>query len=83
MLLMAQMSNETKTEIIHDAELVWTRNPQFQLNFEKWKPFDQKQLSKSLSGDLQPRNSENFNCTQRRPTIVNKLKNGVDVKTRK
>ena len=38
-ILMTQMTNQKKTELIDFFDIVWTKNPQFLENFWKWKPF--------------------------------------------
>ena len=51
-ILMAQMTNQKKTELTDYFDLVWTKNPQFRIILRKWKPFLPKQPSKSYFGDL-------------------------------
>ena len=52
-ILMAQMTNQKKTELIDFFDLVWTKNPQFFLKFfENGSHFFPKQPSKSYFGDL-------------------------------
>ena len=52
-ILMTQMTNQTKTESIDFFELVWTKNPQFLENFfGNGSHFFPKQPSKSYFGDL-------------------------------
>ena len=38
-ILITQMTNQKKTELIDFFDLVWTKNPQFWKIFWKWKPF--------------------------------------------
>ena len=52
-ILMTQMINQKKTELIDFFDLVWTKNPQFLGNFfENGSHFFPKQPSKSYFGDL-------------------------------
>ena len=54
-ILMTQMTNQKKTELIHFFDLVWTKNPQCLENFLKMEaisPPPPKQPSKSYFGDL-------------------------------
>ena len=48
-ILMTQMTNQKKTELIDFFYLVWTKNPQF---LENGSHFFPKQPSKSYFGDL-------------------------------
>ena len=48
-ILMTQMTNPKKTELIDFFDLIWTKNPQF---FENGSHFFPKQPSKSYFGDL-------------------------------
>ena len=51
MILMTQMTNEKKTELIDFFDLVWTKNPQFLKKiFENGSHFFPKQPSKSYFG---------------------------------
>ena len=52
-ILMTQMTNQKKTELIDFFDLVWTKTPQFLGNFLKMEAiFVLKQPSKSYFGDL-------------------------------
>ena len=52
-ILMTQMTNQKKTELIDSFDLVWTKNPQFLENVLKMEAiFFPKQPSKSYFGDL-------------------------------
>ena len=52
-ILMTQMTNQKKTELIDFFDPVWTKNPQFFENFLKMDAiFFPKQPSKSYFGDL-------------------------------
>ena len=52
-ILMTQMTNQKKTELIDFFDLVWTKNTQFlEKFFENGSHLFPKQLSKSYFGDL-------------------------------
>ena len=52
-ILMTQMTNQKKTELIDFFDLVWTKNPEFLENVLKMEAiFFPKQPSKSYFGDL-------------------------------
>ena len=51
-ILMTQMTNQKKTELIDFFDLFWTKIHNFWKFFLKSKPFFSKQPSKSYSGDL-------------------------------
>ena len=52
-ILMTQMTNQKKTELIDFFDQVWTKNPQFLENFLKIEAiFPQSRPSKSYFGDL-------------------------------
>ena len=76
-ILMTQMTNQKKTELIDFFDLVWTKNPQFLENFLKMEAiFSQNRLQNcTLETSIRPKNSE------KGPTFSSKIPERVDIET--
>ena len=59
-ILMTQMTNQKKTELIDFFDLGWTKNPQFWKIFWKWKPFfsQNSPQNRTLETSIRHKNSE-------------------------
>ena len=76
-ILMTQMTNQIKTELINFFDLVWTKNPQFLGNVFKMEAiFFPKQTSNSYFGDLHQ--AQKF---RKGPTFSSKILERVDIET--
>ena len=76
-ILMTQMTNPKKTELIDFFDLVWTKNPQFLENFLKMEAiFPQNSAqNRTLETSIRHKNSE------KGPTFSSKLPERVDIET--
>ena len=76
-ILMTQMTNQKKTELIDFFDLVWTKNPQFLENFLKMEAiFSQNSpQSRILETSIRHKNSE------KGPTFSSKIPERVDIET--
>ena len=74
-ILMTQMTNQKKTELIDFFDLVWTKNPQFLENFLKMEAiFPQNSPQNStLETSIRHKNSE------KGPTFSSKIPERVDI----
>ena len=76
-ILMTQMTNQKKTELIDFFDLVWTKNPQFLENFLKMEAiFSQNSpQNRTLETSTTHKNSE------KGPTFLSKIPEWVDIET--
>ena len=74
-ILMTQMTNRKKTELIDFFDLVWTKNPQFLENFLKMEAiFSQNSPQyRTLETSIRHKNSE------KGPTFSSKIPERVDI----
>ena len=74
-ILMTQMTNQKKTELIDFFDLVWTKNPQFLENFLKMEGiFSQNNpQNRTLETSIRHKNSE------KGPTFSSKIPERVDI----
>ena len=74
-ILMTQMTNQQKTELIDFFDLVWTKNPQFLENFLKMEAiFPQNSpQNRTLETSIRHKNSE------KGPTLSSKIPERVDI----
>ena len=74
-ILMTQMTNQKKTELIDFFDLVWTKNPQFLENFLKMEAiFSQNSpQNRTLETSIRHKNSE------KSPTFSSKIPERVDI----
>ena len=76
-ILMTQMTNQKKTELIDFFDLVWTKNPQFLEHFLKMEAiFSQNSPpNRTLETSIRHKNSE------KGPTFSSKIPERVDIET--
>ena len=76
-ILMTQMTNQKKTELIDFFDLVWTKNPQFLKNILKTEAnFSQKSpQNRTLETSIRHKNSK------KGPTFSSKIPERVDIET--
>ena len=76
-ILMTQMTNQKKTELIDFFDLVWTKNPQFLEKFLKMEAiFSQNSpQNRTLETSIRHKNSE------KGPTFSSKIPERVDIET--
>ena len=76
-ILMTQMTNQKKTELIDFFDPVWTKNPQFLDNFLKMEAiFSQNShQNRTLETSIRHKNSE------KGPTFSSKIPERVDIET--
>ena len=76
-ILMTQMTNQKKTELIDFFDLVWTKNPQFLENFLKMEAIFSQNSSQNctLETSIKHKNSE------KGPTFSSKVPERVDIET--
>ena len=74
-ILMTQMTNQKKTELINFFDLVWTKNPQFLENFLKMEAIFSQNSSqnRTLETSIRHKNSE------KGPTFSSKIPERVDI----
>ena len=74
-ILMTQMTNQKKTELIDFFDLVWTKNPQFLENFLKMEAiFPQNSpQNRTLETSIRHKNSE------KGPTFSSRIPERVDI----
>ena len=74
-ILMTQMTNQKKTELIDFFDLVWTKNPKFLENFWKMEAiFSQNShQNRTLETSIRHKNSE------KGPTFLSKIPERVDI----
>ena len=76
-ILMAQMTNQKKTELIDYFDIVWTKNPQILESFGKWKPFFLKTAIKIVFWRPPVRHK----TSEKGTTFSSKIPERVDVET--
>ena len=75
-ILMAQMTNQKKTELIDYFHLLGLKIHTFRKNFWKWKPFSQNSpQNRILETSIRHKNSE------KSPTFSSKIPERVDIET--
>ena len=76
-ILMTQITNQQKTELIDFFDLVWTKNPQFFKTFLKMEAiFSQNSpQNRTLETTIRHKNSE------KGPTFLSKIPERVDIET--
>ena len=76
-ILMTQMTNQKKTELIDFFDLVWTKNPQFLEKFLKMEAifFQNSPKNRILETSIRDKNSE------KGPTFSSKIPERVDIET--
>ena len=76
-ILMTQMTDQTKTELIDFFDLVWTKNPQFLENVLKTEAifFQNSPQNRTLETSIRHKNSE------KGPTFSSKIPERVDIGT--
>ena len=76
-VILTQMTNQKKTELIDFFDLVWTKNPQFLENFWKMEAiFSQNNpQNRTLETSIRHKNSE------KGPTFSSKIPERIDIET--
>ena len=76
-ILMTQMTNQKKTELIDLFDIVWTKNPQFLENFLKMEAilFQNSPQNRILETSIRHKSSE------KGPTFSSKVPERVDIET--